>query len=153
MARFNFNGLDAIEASFQELSQLSDEEKYSVIAPAAELLKQRFVEKIKSLFVPRSGALAESITIVQKSDDAGTYAHITPTGKHPSSSTGKRKRKDGRSNGRYSGSNAEVAWILEHGSPRITPRHWMETTNEESEEEVLTAEAAAWDSLLKSKGL
>lgn len=153
MAKFSFNGMDAIEASFQEMSQLSDEEKYSVIAPAAELLRQRFVEKIKSIFVQRSGKLAESITVVQKSDDAGTYAHITPTGKHPASSTGKRKRKDGKANGRYSGSNAEVAWILEHGSPRITPRHWMETTNEESEDEVIAAEEAAWDDLLRAKGL
>lgn len=152
MAQFNFNGMDAIEASFKEMSQLSDEDKYSVIAPAAELLKQRFVEKIKSLFTQRSGDLAESIAVVQKSDDTGTYAHITPMGKHSKSSTGKRNKK-GTSSGHYSGSNAEVAWILEYGSPRINPRHWMETTNEESEEEVIAAEEAAWDSLLQSKGL
>ena len=152
MAAFSFNGLDSIEASFQELSQLSDEEKYSVISPAAELLKQKFVEKIKSLFIQRSGDLAESITIVKKTDDSGSYAHITPTGKHSKSSTGKRNKK-GKSSGRYSGSNAEVAWILEYGSPRIDPRHWMETTNEESEEEVIAAEEAAWDSLLETKGL
>ena len=153
MAKFSFNGMDAIEASFQEMSQLSDDEKYSVIAPAAELLKQKFVEKIKSFFVQRSGKLAESITVVQKSDDAGTYAHITPTGKHPASSTGKRKRKDGKSNGRYSGSNAEVAWILEYGSPRIEPRHWMETTNEENADEVMSIMEGSWDDLLTSKGL
>ena len=63
MATFSFNGMDAIEASFQEMSQLSDEEKYSVIAPAAELLRQRFVEKIKAVFVQRSGKLAESLPL------------------------------------------------------------------------------------------
>lgn len=152
MAKFSFNGFDTIEASFQQLSELTPEEKYSVISPAAELLKQRFVDKIRSLFVPRSGALAGSITIEQKTDDSGIYAHISPKGKHPKSSTGRRNKK-GRSSGKYAGSNAEIAWILEYGSARIAARHWMETTNEESEDDVLAAEESAWNDLLQSKGL
>ena len=153
MAKFSFNGLDTLEASFQQLAQLSDEEKYSVIAPAAELLKDRFVDKICSLFTQRTGDLARSITVTQRVSDNGAYAHIAPAGKHSHVSMGKRKRKKYGTSRKYYGTNAEVAYILEYGSPRISASHWMETTNEESEDEIVKAEAAAWDNLLKSKGL
>ena len=152
MAKFSVNGFDSIQASFQQISQLTDEEKYSVIESAAELLKDKFRTKLMSLFTQRTGSLANSLEIVKKSGSEGSYAHITPKGKHPGSTTGKRKKK-GRSSGHYSGTNAEVAAILEYGSPRIEATHWMENTLEESEEEILAAEQAAWDALLTSKGL
>ena len=153
MAKFSFNGMDELSASFEELSKLSDEDKLSVIMPAAELLVERQREKILQLFTQRSGALAKSLTIQKKTGDDGAYASIYLKGKHPGSGTGKRKRKNGRSNGKYSGSNTEVGYILEVGSPRIPARHWMESANEEAEEEVIAAEQAAWDELMKKKGL
>ena len=153
MAKFSFNGMDELSASFEQLSHLTDEDKMSVIMPAAKLLVERQRQKIKQLFKQRTGDLADSLTIQEKSDEDGAYAHIYLKGKHRGSGTGKRKRKNGRSNGRYSGTNAEVGWILEHGSPRITARHWMESANEEAEDEVISAEQAAWDALMTKKGL
>lgn len=153
MAKFSFNGVDSLSASFEQLAQLSDQDKMSVIMPAARILLDRQREKIIQLFTQRSGALANSLTIQEKSDDDGAYAHIYLKGKHPGSGTGKRKRKNGRSNGRYSGSNAEVGYILEYGSPRIAATHWMETANEEAEAEVVAAQQEAWDQLLTEKGL
>ena len=49
MAKFTFNGMDEISASFEQLSRLSDEDKLSVIMPAAKLLLQRQKEKIQQL--------------------------------------------------------------------------------------------------------
>lgn len=152
MAKFTFNGMDELSASFEELSQLSDEDKMSVIMPAAKLLVERQRQMIERLFRKRTGDLANSLTIQQKSDEDGAYAHIYLKGKHRGSSTGKRKGKR-RSNGRYSGTNAEVGYILEYGSPRITARHWMENANEEAEDDVVAAEQEAWDDLLTKKGL
>lgn len=152
MASFTFNGMNELSASFEQLSQLSDEDKMNVIMPAAKLLVERQREKIKQLFTQRSGDLADSLTIRQESGEDGAYAHIYLKGKHRGSSTGKRKGKR-RSNGRYSGTNAEVGYILEFGSPRIAARHWMETANEEAEDEVVAAEQAAWDDLITQKGL
>ena len=152
MAKFSVNGFDTISASFEQIAQLSDDDKFSVVAPAAEILKNKFVEKIKAVFTQRSSVLAESITVQRKVGDDGAYAHIIPKGKHPASRTGKRDRKP-KSNDPYSGTNAEVAYILEYGSPRIRGRHWMEETVEESEEEVLEAQQAAWNDLLTRKGL
>ncbi|MBO7252509.1 MAG: hypothetical protein J6V25_07770 [Oscillospiraceae bacterium] len=153
MAKFSFNGMDELSASFEELLSLSDRERMGIIMPAAELLVEKQRQKLRELFTQRSGALAASITIREKADDSGAYAEIYLKGKHPGSGTGKRKRKDGRSNGRYSGSNAEVGYILEYGSPRIAPRHWMESANDEAEEEVVETMQNAWDDLITQKGL
>lgn len=152
MGKFSFNGVDELAASFEQLSQLSDEDKMSVIMPAAKLLVERQREMIQRLFKQRTGDLADSLSIQEKSGEDGAYAHIYLKGKHRGSSTGKRKGKR-RSNGRYSGTNAEVGYILEHGSPRIAARHWMENANEEAEDEVVAAQQAAWDDLVTKKGL
>lgn len=153
MAKFSFNGMDELSASFEQLANLTDEDKMSVIMPAAKLLVERQREKLRTLFTQRSGALAESLTIQEKADGDGVYASIYLKGKHPGSGTGRRKRKNGRSNGKYSGSNAEIGYILEFGSPRIAPRHWMESTNEEAADDVTAVQQAAWDDLLTKKGL
>lgn len=152
MGKFTFNGVDELAASFEALSQLSDEDKMSVIMPAAKLLVERQREMIQRLFKQRTGDLANSLTIQEKSDEDGVYAHIYLKGKHKGSSTGKRKGKR-RSNGRYSGTNSEIGYILEYGSPRIAARHWMENANEEAENEVVAAQQAAWDDLVTKKGL
>lgn len=154
MAKFSINGMDEIAASFEQLADLSARDKLGVIMAGAQVLLQRQKEKIEALFAQRTGDLANSLTIGKKSDDDGVFAYIYPKGKHRGSSTGKRKRKNGRSNGKYSGTNAEVAYILEYGSPRISPGyHWMETANEEAEDESLAAMQAAWNDVLDTKGL
>lgn len=152
MANFTFNGMDELSASFEQAAQLSDEERMSVIMPGAKVLLERQREKIRTLFHQWTGALADSLTIREKSDDDGAYANIFLKGKHPGSGTGKRRGKR-RSNGRYSGTNAEVGYILEHGSPRIAATHWMENANEEAEEDVVAAQQEAWNELLTQKGL
>lgn len=152
MAKFTFNGMDEISASFEQLSHISDEDKLSVIMPAAKLLLQRQQEKIRALFRQWTGALADSLTIQERSDDDGAYVCIYPKGKHPGSSTGKRRGKR-RSNGKYSGTNAEVAYVLEYGSPRIGATHWMENANEDAEDEIISAQQSAWEDLLTKKGL
>lgn len=152
MAKFSFNGMDEISASFEQLSRLTDDDKMSVIMPGAQLLLQRQKEKILSLFTQRTGDLANSLTIEKRSGEDGVFAYIFPKGKHRGSSTGKRRGKR-RSNGKYSGTNAEVAYILEYGSPRISATHWLENANEEAEDEVVSAQQAAWDDLITKKGL
>lgn len=157
MAGFKFDGADYLAASFEQMAQLTSEEKLSVIMPAAELLADRHREAIKQTFVQRSGDLAKSIKIEPRILDDGVSAHVSPKGKHRSSSTGKRFKKDKggkrRSSGKYSGSNAEVAYILNYGSPRIAATHWMEYANEKAEPEIAESEQNAWNELLERKGL
>lgn len=152
MANFSFNGLDEISASLEQLSRLSDNEKLSVIMPSAQLLLQRQKEKIRQLFRRRTGDLEDSMTLEPRENDDGPSVYIYPKGKHRGSSTGKRKGSR-RSNGKYSGTNAEVAYILNYGSPRITATHWLDNANDESEDEVIASQQAAWDDLVAKKGL
>ena len=152
MAKFSFNGMDELSASLEQLTQLTDEEKVSILMPSAQLLLQRQKEKIAALFKRRTGDLESSLTITQQTGDNGPSLYIYPAGKHRGSSTGKRKGKR-RSNGKYTGTNAEVAYILEYGSPRIAATHWLENANEEAADEVAEAQQAAWDDLVTKKGL
>jgi hypothetical protein len=152
MAKFSFNGLDEISASFEQLAQLTDEEKISILTPSAQLLLKRQKEKIAKTFKRRTGDLENSLAITQQENDGNPSLFITPTGKHRGSSTGKRKGKR-RSNGKYSGTNAEVAYILEYGSPRIAATHWMENANEEAADEVTASQQDAWNDLVTKKGL
>lgn len=153
MAKFEINGMDEIAASFEQLANITDADKLSVILPAARLLLGKQKQKIIQLFTQRTGDLANSLTIKEKMDDDGPSAVIYLKGKHKGSGTGKRKRKNGRSNGKYSGTNAEVGYILNYGSPRIAATHWLDNANDEAEEEVMETMQAAWDDVLESKGL
>lgn len=153
MANFKFDGIDYISASMEQLANISDEEKMSIIQPAAEFLRTKYQETIRDKFRQITGALAESISIEQKSDDSGAYAYVAPKGKHPGSGTGRRKRRNGRSNGKYSGTNAEIAYILNFGSPRIAATHWLDNANDEAADEIVAIEQQQWDELITQKGL
>lgn len=156
MAKFSFNGFDEISASFEEISKLTDDELYSVIQPAAEMLKEFFVMTIRGKFQQHTGALAEGVQIERKTKNGTVRAWVGLKGSHPGSSRGKRKRNaQGGGGGHYSGSNAEVGFIQEHGSQRITPRYWMQSTNEDENTSaaIIGAMQEAWDALLASKGL
>ena len=85
MGKFRINGIDEISASFEQLTRLTDSDKMSIIMPAAKLLLERQVQKIQSLFNQRSGDLANSLTIEERSGDDGPYAYIFPKGKHSGS--------------------------------------------------------------------
>ena len=153
MAKFAFNGMDELSASFEQIAQLSSEEKLSILMPSAQLLLQRQKEKIAQLFQRRTGDLENSLTLEPRENDEGISVFIFPKGKHRNGSTGKRKdAKTGKSKGKYSGTNAEVAFILNYGSPRIAPTHWLEIANEEAEPEVIASQQQAWDELVTKKG-
>ena len=152
MAKFSFNGVDSLEASFEQLSQLSSEEKLSILLPSGQLLLERQKEKIRKLFKRRTGDLEDSLTLSTKEGEESPIVTIYPTGKHRNSFTGKRMKK-GRPSGKYSGTNAEVAYILNYGSPRIAATHWLENANEEAEEDVIAAQQEAFNELLEKKGL
>lgn len=157
MGAFNFNGVDGIAASFLELAHLSDEETYNILRPAAEFLKSAQQSMLKTVFRQRTGVLADSLSVREKRNEDGAFLQIYAKGKHPGSSTGKRMKKERngkrRSSGSYQGTNAEILYILEYGSPRIKARHAIETANENSYDEFLEYAAKGWDEYLKSKGL
>jgi hypothetical protein len=152
MAKFKYYAVDTLMANFNELAGFSAEDADPIIRPGAEVLLNAQKNKIISTFTQRTGSLAASLKIAQKIANDTFSLVISPSGKHPKSTTGDRHSK-GRSNGHYSGTNAEILYILEYGSPRIPARHVIETANEEAEEEAYAAIGDAWNAYLTSKGV
>lgn len=152
MGSFKFNGVDGITASFEQLAKLDDDTRWRIISAGAEVVQRFQKAQIDLVFQRRTGQLFGSITVKKKKSGEDMVAQIAPTGKRKRGSTGKRTYK-GRSHGSYQGTNAEVAYILEYGSPRIAATHWMETANEAAEPELMQAEADAWDQHLRDLNL
>lgn len=156
MMNLHIDGLDRLTVSYATLSQLSDDEIWGVIEPAAQTLKAKIQEVIARLFRQRTGSLHDSIEIRREIGDSGrVYAVVGPNqAKHPGTGKGKRKpRKGGGGGGSYAGTNAEVGYILEYGSARIPAKHWMETACTETEEELAAQLEQGFNALCEAAGL
>lgn len=151
MASFKTN----LDVSLLELSQLSDDDTWSILQPAAELAREAFSTAAQKTFKRHTGALAESPAAVRKLKDGSVFALIQLKGKHPRSGTGLRMKKDRNGNrrksGRYSGSNAEVGYFLNYGTPRIAATHWYENTEEQIEPQVSSKIEEGYDAWLKKE--
>lgn len=156
MMNFHIDGLDRLSVSYASLSRISDDELWAIIEPAANTLKDKMQETISALFTQRSNSLHDSIEVKRKLSKGGAvYALVGPNDKkHPKSSTGKRRaRAQGGKGGSYSGTNAEVGWILEYGSQRIDGFHWMEQSVTSTEEELLGILEAGFNAACEAVGL
>lgn len=142
---------------------LSAEDVLSILRPAAEKLIEHYKSTITRLFKQRTGSLAESIRAKESSFGTGEAQIIVgPTGKHNGGKKAARSRA-GSSTRRYAKhnrnaqatalSNAELAYLLEFGTPRITATHWMENANEEIEDEIQQLIEDEYNRLMESKGL
>lgn len=157
MMNFHIDGLDRLSVSYASLSQISEDDLWAIIEPAANTLKERMQESITGLFRQVSGSLRESIEVRRKLSKSGAvYALVGPNDKkHPKSSTGKRKSRGprGGGGGSYAGTNAEVGWILEYGTSRIPAKHWMEQAVTDTEEELLGQLETGFNAYLDAAGL
>lgn len=154
MASFRFNGMDELSASLDQLANMPDDTKWEVLKAGADVVKQGFELQLTNLFRQISGILSTSIKVSRKRGGDGPVALIAPKGAHPGSTTGKRRGKR-RSNGSYQGTNAEIAYILEYGSPRISASHWMESLLDDdfTTEQIVDAEQDAFDQFVTSINL
>lgn len=147
MPKFMTRGMDELILSLEQLATTPEETQYSILEAGASALIPRWKETLQSM--KRTGQLIESIKAARKKGETLIVA-ITPKEKRKGAYTGQRKTHGG---GTYQGTNAEVAYVLEYGTPRMAATHWMETTNEEAGDEVVAAEAAVWDDYLKTLNL
>lgn len=151
MAKFRVNGVDGLDLTYERKSQLSTDDLLRIIRPGAELMQSRFVQKVQAIFTQRSGDLANSFKIRERKSDDGAAISIAPEGKHRPNGRGIRNRK--KSGKSKSKTNAEVAFVLEYGSPRMAATHFMENTIDESEADVIAAMDAEFNKILDERGL
>lgn len=150
-----------------KFSELSSEDMLSCLRPAAEILKQHYKATILRLFKKRTGDLADSIQAEEWGLERASVANealitIGPKGKHSGSKLAARSRSGGsgrkyakhnRTASSRALSNAELGYLLEVGTARISATHWMENANEEIEDEIQQSIADEVDKMMKSKGL
>lgn len=146
MAKFIVNGMDTLEHSFQDLATLTDEQRGRILQAGAEAIKAGQVDYLTQHH-KRTGDLAASIQI--KNDNS--TAEVKPKGKKHKRSGGVRRSK--HHGAAKSSTNAEIAYYLAFGTPRMAATHWDEYANEASAEKTTQAMAAAWDEILTEKGL
>lgn len=156
MSSFRVYGLDQLEVDLAQLAQISDDERWAILERGGEVLRAA-QQKYLDLNHHLTGQLSASLKLSKKSARGGELtATIGASGKRKGGFTGKRLKKDKngrrRSSGHYEGSNAEVLYFLEYGTPRMPATHGIETTNEAAAPDVQAAMEEAWDEYLKSKG-
>lgn len=151
MAKFRVNGVDGLDLTYERKSQLSTDDLLRIIRPGAELMQARFVQKVQAVFTQHSGDLANSFKIRERKSDDGAAISIAPEGKHRPNGRGIRNRK--KSEKSKPKTNAEVAFVLEYGSPRMAATHFMENTIDESEADVIAAMDAEFNKILDERGL
>lgn len=151
MAKFKVNGVDGLDLTYERKSQLSTDDLLRIIRPGAELMQSRFVQKVQAIFTQHSGDLANSFKIRERKSDDGAAISIAPEGKHRPNGRGIRNRK--KSEKSKPKTNAEVAFVLEYGSPRMAATHFMENTIDESEADVIAAMDAEFNKILDERGL
>lgn len=110
------------------------------------------------------GMLAKSLTATE----GRSSVIVGPKGKHHGTGTGAKTRAAGyhraktgqgtshlrKHHGMTNAVSAQdVGYYLEYGTPRMSAEHWMETTLENSEEEIVAAMEAEWNAYLDSKGV
>ena len=165
MAKFNVTGSSNwtfLEGEKERGDALTTDDILECLRPAAIKLVEYYKQTIRRLFKRRTGSLEDSIDF----DDnvTGPYATILvkPFGRHKGSTytrksrAGPADRKGAKHNRKPTAKplkNEELGYLLEVGTPRIEPTHWMENTNDAVGEEIQDDIEAAFTELLKRKGL
>lgn len=151
MVKFEFNGIDTLIADLEKLAVIDEETAYSILEAGAEALRavQQAVLRRMGLINPVMPQLIYSLQISRKKGKDGVLVRLGPRGKRKNNKKASKRKKGGT----YANTNDEVGYVLEYGSPRIKPRHWMETANEEGGAACTEAMQAAWDKRLDDLNL
>ncbi len=150
MAKFTPRIDPALTGSLETLETMDEESRWSILLAGAEALAQTIKEAILQRFKQHTGDLADSLKITEKTGANGSLAHVAPAGKHSRSSTGKRRPKG---KGVFHGTNAEILYVLNYGSARISATHVFDDALDASEEAVTAAMQEAFNQYLDKLGL
>ena len=151
MASFRVNGVEGLDLTYERKAQLSDDDLLRIIRAGAEVMRERLREKVLAVFTQPSGDLADSFKLFERKESGNPFILVSPAGKHRPNGRGIRDRKsDPKRKGK---TNAEVAFVLEYGSPRHNATHFMEECVEASTPEVIAAMEAEFSKLMDERGL
>ncbi len=151
MATFKVNGVEGLDLTYERKAQLSDDDLLRIIRAGAEVMRDRLREKVLAVFTQHSGDLANSFKLFERKVSGDPVIFVRPSGNHRPNGRGIRHRRSNPK--RKDKTNAEVAFVLEYGSPRHDATHFMELCAEESTSEVVAAMEAEFSRLMDERGL
>lgn len=146
MAKFEpkLEALDGLSMDFQKLGRITDEDAWTILTPAADLLQGKFMEKIRGVFQQHTGVLAAAIKSFKRKQD-GPVILVYPDGPH--------HRYRSRKGGTKTATAAEVGFVLEYGDGHHRAAHWMESTVDEQDRAIGEAMQEGFDTLCEKKGV
>lgn len=153
MARLYFDGTDSLELSLKDIAAMSEDEKKTIIQSGAEVVVNALKSVLENLELIDSKQLIDNVSFKFKLRDGEPFAQISSYGKRKKPYTGKRKKTKGKTHGSYQGTNTELLYLLEFGTPRMQPWHPVGETEDVCIDDVTAAMAAAFDEYLKTKNL
>ncbi len=168
MAKFNAEGVEGLELSLKEFSEIPDAVVEEILSAGADVVVKAQREKIRELGLVDTGKLEQSIKSFSKVGRRGgfrsRYFLVYPYGKHGTwnrrAVTKKYKRsKHGRTytvgGDTKAVTNNDVGFVLEFGAPKrnIKAYQWMRKANESSAAAMVAAQFRVYDEWLKSLNL
>ncbi len=121
MARLDYGGFDEVELSLKDIADMSEEEKKKILQAGAEVAVEKLKATLSDLGLRRSGQLIEGVKFKFANSSGEPVAKVSSYGKRKNGYTGERKSK-GKKKGKYQGTNEELLYLLEYGTPRMRPR-------------------------------
>lgn len=153
MARLDYGGFDEVELSLKDIADMSEEEKKKIIQAGAEVAAEKLRAMLPKADGKRSGQLREGVKFKFVSSSGEPVAKVGSYGKRKNGYTGKRKSK-GKNKGNYQGTNEEVLYLLEYGTPRMKqPRAYLAKLAQSAADAVTDAMNEALGEYLASKGV
>lgn len=116
--------VDLDDAGLRGLSNLTPDDEFRILQPAAARLVEAMKETIRTRFAQITKQLADSVRADRRAGRGAGYILVYPRGTHHEynhiTGSGQKMRKKATA--------AEVAFVLEYGRKGVPATHWMEQT-------------------------
>lgn len=139
MARFNAEGIEGLQLSFEEFADLPDDVVEDILLAGGEVIRDAHIEAINRRFDKHTGHLIGSPTIQPKAGNQ-RYVLVYPRGTHHTYQATK--------GGNAKATNADVGFVHEFGGHGNESSQWMREANERAADAMVDAEAAVYDAWL-----
>lgn len=136
MARIDTSGLDDLIRDMQRMGEASGEVAEAMVNAAVGEIRDCWREKAEAYGLRDTGAMIDSIGFpdpVRSSGIGVLYRDVYPMGKDAKGTR-----------------NAEKAFILNYGTSRIKPTHWVDEAEEEAGPRVQEKLEGIWGEFLKT---
>ena len=137
MARIDTTGLDALISEMQKMGETSGAIAEAMVNAAVIEIRDCWKEAIEKHELIDTGAMLDSIGFPEPVHNIGgmLYRDVYPQGKDESGTR-----------------NAEKAFILNYGSSRIRPTHFVDEADKASENRVVSRLTDMWADYIESGG-